>query len=392
MKQGIIGLFTFLAMLLLAACSASGSPETPASPTSVPLSQETAVLPAATSTAAENVVPTPAPLTSPLGERMDAWLSRQTETNAFKGAVLIAQGDEIVLARGYGMADEESDVPNTPATKFRIGDLTKPFTAMAIMQLVGQGKLDVQDPICDYLDDCPDPWSAVTIHHLLTNTSGIPDYLSQAANQANKNTPLSPDQLLAPVKELPLEFAPGDGWAFSSTGFLLLGQIIEQLSGQPYATFLQEHFFGPLNMAGTGLDEAPVGLARGYKYGTGPADPVAMQNLFAAGDMYSTVEDLYRWMAALDTDQLVTPETLDLILTAHAAIDTERNLYNGYGWILDTSKEHPNFGFPGYLDGYSAVMLHYVEDDLTIIVLTNQENSDAADFGFDLKDMVLDQG
>lgn len=166
----------------------------------------------------------------------------------------------MLLRKGYSDADSAGGVVNTPSTVFRIGGLSKPLTAAGILLLESQGRLSVDDPICDYVDDCPAAWVSVPLHHLLSNTSGIASYA--APDVAARYTP---KELLAAVRDTPLRFAPGAEFELSQTNYALLGMVIERVSGQPYDSFMQEQVFEPLGMDATGLAAAPAGLAKGYQ-------------------------------------------------------------------------------------------------------------------------------
>jgi CubicO group peptidase (beta-lactamase class C family) len=166
--------------------------------------------------------------------RLDEILSRMAADETFSGSVLITQDGEVLLSRGYGSADRELGISNTPQTRFRLGSVTKQFTAMAILILQSQGRLNVQDPICSYIEDCPAAWEDITIHHLLTHTSGITYMVGNSGS-----LPITPAELIALFKESPLDFQPGEGFSYSNCGYWVLGTIIEQVSGQSYEDFIQ---------------------------------------------------------------------------------------------------------------------------------------------------------
>jgi CubicO group peptidase (beta-lactamase class C family) len=379
--------------LLLAACSAQST--TVAEPTVVeptlPPPTETAVPP----------TPTSEPL-SPLAAELDAWMQDMVERAGWKGVVLVAHGDEIILNQGYGMADVANELPNTPATKFRIAGLTMPFTALAIMQLQERGLLEVNDPICKYLDDCPAAWADVTIQHLLTCSSGIPSYIFtpdwtlREEYAAIAQTPTPPEQLLAPLLELPLIHAPGDQWGPScDSGYALLGQIIESVSGQTYADFLQENILDPSGMTDTGTGEDPQGLSVRYatRDGATLADPVVRDNLFAHGSMYSTAGDLYRWARALNSEQLVSSATLDQMFERRFELSfiPEGNPAVGYGWILSFDNGRESRSMVGSLgDEITSWIELYPEYDVTVVRLSNQENLDLSNYSKEsLEDLLF---
>jgi len=307
--------------------------------------------------------------------KIDDLLSSLAERDSFTGAVLVARNGKVLLSKGYGLADRDKNLPNNPQTKYRLGSITKQFTAMAILILQAQDKLNVQDPICLYISECPTTWLDITIHQLLIHTSGIPDFKKFINYEATKATPSSPEQTIARFKDKPLDFPPGEQWSYSNSGYIVLGYIIEQASGQSYEAFLQQNIFEPLQMKDTGYDHNDGGLATGY---TGilwtEADYIDMTIPFAAGGLYSTVEDLYRWDQALDTEQLVSQDLLDLMFTPHAKMPVT-NMSYGYGWYIGEMNHHNVVGHGGQIDGFIAEIRRYTDDKATIIVISNRDST-----------------
>jgi CubicO group peptidase (beta-lactamase class C family) len=241
-----------------------------------------------------------------------------------------------------------------------------------------QGKLNVQDPICEYIPDCPAAWREITIHHLLTLTSGIPA-LSLTDYQKTEAMPVPPEQTILRFKDKPLDFQPGEKWSYSGSNYILLGKIIEQVSGQSYEDFLQKNILEPLKMVNTGYDHNRTDLAIGYANQTIiKADDVDMSIPYAASGLYSTVEDLYRWDQALSTEQLVPQKVLDAMFTAHASIPNSDGFSYGYGWFIGQYLNRRNISHSGGLVGYTSLIDRYPDDKVTVIVLTNQEDLDPA--------------
>src|SRR6185295_430961 len=216
----------------------------------------------------------------------------------FNGTVLLSRSGRVVLEKGYGMANFEWDVPNTPSTKFRLGSITKQFTSMAIMQLEERGLLKVQDPIGKYLTDYPKPVAdRVTIHHLLTHSSGIPSYTGLPDYGPRMATTSTIAEMIARFKDLPLEFEPGSSYRYDNSGYFLLGAIIEKVGGKPYDVFLQDNIFAPLGMHDSGYDRSTSVLknrASGYTRGPRGLENAAYLDMgqpYAAGSLYSTVKD-----------------------------------------------------------------------------------------------------
>jgi CubicO group peptidase (beta-lactamase class C family) len=323
--------------------------------------------------------PPPSPTLDPEGQasKIDKILSDQTERQSFTGAMLVARNDEIGLSQGYGWADRDNQIPNSPQTRYRLGSITKQFTAMAVLILQTQGRLNVQELICLYLLECPDSWREITIHHLLTHMSGIPDLTEFPDFKTFKATPSSPEKTIARFKDKPSDFQPGEKWHYSNSSYVLLGYIIEQVSGQSYEMFLQQNIFDPLHMTNTGYDHNDGSLATGY---TGvdsnwdKPDDIDMTLPYAAGGLYSTVENLYRWDQALYTKQLVPHESLDLMFTPHAKM-TMNGLGYGYGWFVGKMNNHQAVSHGGGIDGFVTEIRRYINDGITIIILSNRQTT-----------------
>jgi CubicO group peptidase (beta-lactamase class C family) len=346
-------------------------------PTAVPATA-TPVL-TATPVSTATPAPTATRTAQDLGTELDTILQKVTKADVFSGSVLAARDGQIILSQGYGLADREKKTPNTAQTRYRIYSITKQFTAMAILMLQEQGKLNVQDPICKYIPDCPAAWKEIAIHHLLTHTSGIPDPLSLTDYQRTDATPSPPEQTILRFKDKPLDFQPGEKWSYSNSGYILLGAIIERVSGQAYEDFLQKNIFEPLKMVDTGYDHNRTDLAVGYtSSGRIKANSVDMSLPYAAGGLYSTVEDLYRWDQALYTEQLVPQQALDTMFTAHASVPDSDGFGYGYGWLIGKYLNRLNITHGGGLVGYTSLIDRYPDDKTTVIVLTNQANVDPA--------------
>ncbi|MCI0526873.1 MAG: beta-lactamase family protein, partial [Nitrospira sp.] len=275
--------------------------------------------------------------------------------------MLVARNGEVLLSRGYGLADRDKNLPNTPQTKYRLGSITKQFTAMAILILQAQNKLNLQNPICLYMPECPALWQDINIHHLLTHTSGIPDFTDFPDYETTKATPSSPLQTVARFKDKLLDFQPGEQWSYSNSGYILLGYVIEQASGQSYEMFLKQNIFEPLQMKNTGYDHNDDSLATGY---TGfydhweKADYIDMTIPYASGGLYSTIEDLYRWDQVLYTEQLMSQELLDLIFSPHVRIP-DTGLSYGYGWVVGEMNNHQVVGHDGGIKDFTTKLRLY---------------------------------
>ena len=320
-------------------------------------------------------------------KRVVGFLDNLTKADAFSGAVLIARDGQIVLSKGYGLADHKSNTPNTPQTIFRIGELSMQFTAAATLLLEQDGKLSMQDGICKYLDHCPDIWKDITIHQLLSHTSGIPDYLDTAAGQKATHDGATPQQLVAAFRDLSLAQKPGAQRIYSRSGFVLAGLIIERVSGQSYADFVAKRIFAPLGMTSSGCGAPHSGLVPGYSSST-TTTPYTFNfsALYAAGECYSTAEDLFRWNEGLHNEKLLNAAQLKKMLTAHAPLPNDPVLKSGYGIVLGELAGRKGAGNGGGPDGsgYFSVLDRYFDDHVTVLIVGNQTLQDQ----FGLSDQV----
>jgi len=298
----------------------------------------------------------------------DEYLRGYMATNRFSGSVLIAQKGEILFKKSYGLADHEHNVPNTPKTKFRIASLTKQFTAVAILQLQEKGLLNVNDPLSRYIVDYPNG-ERITIHHLLTHTSGIPNF-TVAEDEKARVQPFSLEMTIGKFKNLPLAFSPGEKFEYCNAGYYLLGYIIEKVTGKDYAAVIKQNIFEPLGMTNSGYDYNQLVLknrARGYnreKNELANASYIHMANVHASGGLYSTIEDMYLWDRALYTEKLIKQNTREQMFTPF----TENY---GYGWGIVTLFNRKMVGHNGDMEGFQANISRFIEDDVCIIILSN---------------------
>jgi CubicO group peptidase (beta-lactamase class C family) len=311
-----------------------------------------------------------------IASRADALMTGLFMSGRFNGTVLLARNGKVVFEKGYGMANFEWDIPNSPSTKFRLGSITKQFTSMAIMQLSERGLLNVQDPIGKYLPDYPKPVAdRVTIHHLLTHSSGIPSFTGLPSYEPNMPMKVTVAQMIDRFKNLPLEFEPGSTFKYDNSGYFLLGAIIEKVSGKPYDAFLQENIFKPLGMRDTGYDWSSVVLknrASGYTRGPAGLDNAPYLDMgqpYAAGSLYSTVDDLLIWDQALYTEKLVKSASLDQIF--HPWIAAGPMGQYGYGWGVSVVKGHRNIAHGGGINGFNTYISRFPDDHAVFIWLRN---------------------
>ena len=311
--------------------------------------------------------------------QFDQLVQSYVTNRSFMGSVLIARGTNVVFSKGYGFANVEWDIPNSPTTKFRLGSITKQFTAAAILLLEERGKLKVEDPISKYVPDAPPAWNAVTIAHLLTHTSGIPSFTSFPEYKSREPFATSTEQIVSWFRDKPLEFQPGLTMNYSNSGYVLLGYIIERVTGDSYERFVQQNIFAPLGMKDSGYDSNTAIIknrAAGYSPGPGGrvnAGFIDMSIPHAAGALYSTTEDLLRWEQGLFGGKLLSPASLQKMLTPPA----QRADY-AFGVVVGTDNGHKTISHNGGIEGFNTAMGYYPDDKLTVIVLSNM-NGPAAD-------------
>ena len=327
--------------------------------------------------------------TQGITRKIDEYMIAAVKAGKFSGAVLISRQGEVLVSKGYGLASLELDAPNNPKTKFRIGSITKQFTAMAIMILQERGKLNVQDSICKYVSECPQTWTGITIHHLLTHTSGIPDLTAFPDFQITMALPSPVAQTVERFRNKPLEFKPGARFSYSNSGYVLLGYIIERASGQSYEVFLQDNIFAPLGMANSGTDHNDLVLknrAAGYsKLGEAiiNAPYIDMSIPTGGGSLYSTVEDLFLWDQALSSERLVSKKSLEAIFNSYQTADWGDGV--GYGWFIIKDKSGRRaFGHRGGINGFASYITRYPDEKALVVVLSNFSFTPISDISNDL--------
>lgn len=296
-------------------------------------------------------------------------------------SIAVLRGADTVVLRGWGYAELENRVPATPQTVYRIGSLTKQFTALAILQLAEQDRLSLDDTLQRFVPSFPTPGRRVTIRQLLNHTSGIPSYTSIGRAWLEKmRLDLPHDSLLALVRDRAPDFAPGERWLYDNTGYYLLGMVIEAAAGQPYAQYLAQHVFAPVELrATTYCDTRPIVADRAQGYRVDPtgvvnADFISMTQPFAAGALCSTVRDLLTWQGALAGDRLLRPG-------GYAAMSTPGRLTNGtatgygFGLGMTTENGHRQIGHGGGINGFSSMLSAFPDDSLIVVVLANSEDA-----------------
>ncbi len=310
--------------------------------------------------------------------RVKETLAEMTRTGSLTGSILIAQDGKVLLSKGLGFSDRVQRNRNTPQTRFRLASITKQFTAMAVLMLQSQGKLSVEDRICNHIAGCPVLWWDITIHHLLTHTSGLSSQLWPILMESVKRTEhhAQPVPLLTLFPDLPLDFHPGERFSYSNPGYILLAYIIEQVSGQSYADFLKKVIFIPLRMHDSGYEDSSSELAKGYMDGnalTGePLMSLPVSN--GAGQLFSSVEDLFLWDQALYTDQLLPRNELERMFEPFVHESNYPGFGYGYGWYVGNYQGQPVVAHSGDGNGFTSLIIRYLADGLTGILLINQRD------------------
>ena len=310
------------------------------------------------------------------------------KVNHFSGSVLVAKDGKTIFSEGYGFANAEHQVSNTPQTKFRLGSITKQFTAMAILILKDRGKLALDDSVVKYLEDAPNAWEPVTIHHLLTHTSGVHSYTDDPRYGKLMAHPENVTSMIAKFNGMPLDFKPGEKFHYSNSGYFLLGAIIEKVSGQKYEAFLKEAIFDPVGMRDTGYDHPATVLphrASGYtRKGDGleNCEYLDMAQPYAAGSLYSTTLDLAKWDRALAAGELISKDSMTKMFTP------VKNNY-AYGWTVGSRGDRKEVSHGGGINGFATEFSRYPDQKVCVVVLSNVLPSDPRRVARDLTAIVF---
>lgn len=320
--------------------------------------------------------------------RLDQVVDSYTAGNAFMGTVLVVDGDRVLLDKGYGMADLEWGNPNAPDVKFRLGSLTKQFTATLVLLLQQDGKLKIDDPVSKYLPDAPKAWEKITLANLLGHTSGIPSFTDLKEFGVWRMSPHTTEEELAFFRDKPLDFEPGSKFAYSNSNFEVLGAVIEKVSGKKYGDLLRERIFDPLGMKDSGLDTDELILpkrAQGYMPGPGGlvlARSESMTVPWAAGSIYSTTGDLLKWERGLFGGKILSADSLKAMTTPGKG-----NYGLGVG-VTDKDGlkvvEHA-----GGIEGFNTHLLYVPERRIAVVALSNVNGMAPSSMAGQLLDVAL---
>ncbi|MGA2345014.1 MAG: serine hydrolase domain-containing protein [Candidatus Sulfotelmatobacter sp.] len=295
-------------------------------------------------------------------------------------ALLVAKGGKIVRAEGFGLANVELQVPVKPETIFQSGSVGKQFTATAVMMLVEEGKIGLDDPLTKYFADAPARWKEVTVRELLSHTAGFGDY----PKDFDLRKDWTEDEELKLIESIPLAYPPGTSWEYSNFGYVTLGILIHRVTGEFYGDFLQQRIFQPLGMQSTRIiSEADIvpNRSAGYRLVNGElknqewVSPVV--NTTADGSLYFSVLDLAKWDAALYTEKLLKRPSRDLMWAPVKLKDGQPNKGDyGFGWVIEQRAGHRCIAHDGSWQGFETAIARYVDDQLTVVALTNLADSE----------------
>ncbi len=313
---------------------------------------------------------------SDLTSQIDAILTKTFKPGEPGAAVLVKKGGQVLFRRGYGLASLELNVPVKPDMIFRLGSITKQFTAMAVLMLAEQGKLSLQDDVSKFLPDFPTQGRTITVEHLLTHTSGIKGYteIPSWLSLWRKDMPVK--EIIDLFRNVPLEFEPGQRWKYSNSGYILLGAIIEKISGQSYEDFVNKNIFGPLSLTHSYYDRTAriiPGRVPGYSLGRAGfenAQYISMTQPYAAGSLLSSVDDLALWSESLLAGRLIKRETLERAFTSSNLTNGVATGY-GYGWQVSTYEGYRLIEHGGGIMGFTSYAILQPETGLCVVILTN---------------------
>ncbi len=308
-------------------------------------------------------------------------------------SLLVIKNDKIIRAEGFGLANVELQVPVKPESVFQSGSVGKQFTATAVMMLVEEGKIGLDDPLTKYFPDAPATWKDVTIRELLSHTAGFGDY----PKSFDYRKDWTEDEELKLIESIPLAYPPGTNWAYSNFGYVTLGILIHRVTGEFYGDFLQQRIFRPLGMNSTRIiSEADIVANRsaGYRLVKGElknqewVSPVV--NTTADGSLYFTTLDLAKWDAALYTEKLLKRSSLDLMWTPVKLKNGQPNKgHYGFGWFIEDRKGHRCIHHDGSWQGFETAIDRYVDDKLTVIALANLADSSPGKITEHVADLYL---
>ncbi len=310
-----------------------------------------------------------------LTSQVDALLTKQYPSDGPGAVALISKGGKPIYRKAFGMASMENNVALTPEHVFEIGSITKQFTAVSILMLVEQGKLSLEDPINKYIENYPMHGHTITIHHLLTHTSGIKSYTGMERWTKLWRNDMTPQEMIDLFKEEPMDFAPGEKYLYNNSAYFMLGYIIEKASGVSYPDFVEKNIFTPLGMKNSYygskskiIKNRALGYQKAEEYIN--AEYLSLTQPYAAGSIMSTVDDLLLWNTAVHANKLVKKETLQKAFTNYK-LNNGKLINYGYGWGLNDINGSATFEHSGGIFGYTTNAIYLPKEDVFVAVFSN---------------------
>ena len=327
-------------------------------------------------------------------EIVDQLLSDKYQSDKPGAVALVAKNGDILFKKAYGIANMELEIPMNVDNVFKIGSITKQFTAVSILMLREQGLLKLSDSINNYIEDYPSHEKDITIHHLLNHTSGIKSYTSMPSFMSEARTDLSPLELIEVFKNETMEFEPGEQWSYNNSAYIILGYIIEKISGLSYAQYIEQNIFEPLEMKNSyygSHSKIIPNRASGYQPdqdGYRNADYLSMTLPYAAGSLMSSVDDLLKWQRAIHNNTLISEETKTLAFT-DTKLNDGSSTYYGYGWSIDEINGTPTIEHGGGIFGYTCYAVYVPSEDLYCVVLSNSNGNSPTDITVEIAAQYL---
>ncbi|MDP4260251.1 MAG: serine hydrolase [Bacteroidota bacterium] len=316
-----------------------------------------------------------------LSKTLDELIPKRLTGIAPGCVVMVVKNDKIIYRKAFGLANTDQNIPMQADMLFRIGSMTKQYTAIAILQLVERGKLALQDSIQQYIKDFPSKGYTITIENLLTNTSGIKDYLSEISNPSKQKEAYTPKDGVDYIKDAPLNFRPGNNYRYSNSNFYLLGYIIEKVTGEPYEKYLQENVLNKADLKNT-LYINPKNnipnMPQGYSKFDGKIEKAVLQPidiLYSSGGLVSNVDDIYKWHQALYNYQLVSKNSLERATTPFRFADGALSEY-GYGWFIKNLDGSKTIEHSGSTDGFQSDEIYLPGENVFVVSLFNCYEAD----------------
>jgi CubicO group peptidase (beta-lactamase class C family) len=310
-----------------------------------------------------------------LATQVDQLMSNQYKANEPGATVLIAKAGKPIYRKAFGMADLELSIPMAPENVFEIGSITKQFTAVSILMLMEQGKLSLEDPITKFIENYPTHGHTITVHHLLTHTSGIKSYTGMEKWTQLWRNDMTPMEMIDLFKNEPMDFAPGMKWEYNNSAYFILGYIIEKVTGITYPEFIEKNIFVPLDMKNSyygSMSKIITNRAKGYQKDKSfvNAEYLSLTQPYAAGSIMSTIDDLLKWNIAVNSYKLVKKESLQKAFTNYKLPDGKPTNY-GYGWGLNDINGSATIEHSGGIFGYLSNAIYLPKEDVYVAVLSN---------------------